>query len=299
MADDTCSTKRCTKCSEAKAPTEFSRNARYKDGLEPYCRCCKRSINKAGWDKHGERRGTKEREKRRLERESDPEWLRKQAPEGFKWCPRCERVLEHGAFAKSATRHSGLSPWCRECKAADHQRYMSDPEIAKAHRDYNAAYYRENTEAHHKRTSTWRKANPEANKAINARHRQRHAERRRERQALYDKARAERKREWSRKRRQMYPDKFRAYVASRRARLAGAAGSYTQSDVRRILEAQRGRCAYCRVLMRGKHTVDHIVALHNGGTNHPRNLQLTCGPCNSSKRIADPLVYARRLGRLL
>jgi 5-methylcytosine-specific restriction endonuclease McrA len=45
--------------------------------------------------------------------------------------------------------------------------------------------------------------------------------------------------------------------------------------------------------------IDHIKPLSKGGTNHPKNLQLTCPSCNGSKKDKDPLLYARLTGRLL
>jgi 5-methylcytosine-specific restriction endonuclease McrA len=91
----------------------------------------------------------------------------------------------------------------------------------------------------------------------------------------------------------------KAGKAARRARDAGADGQTTASDVRRIYEQQRGRCADCRKSLRRGYHADHIVALAIGGSNWPRNIQLLCPPCNIRKAAKHPIAWARELGRLL
>ncbi len=47
---------------------------------------------------------------------------------------------------------------------------------------------------------------------------------------------------------------------------------------------QAGHCAGCATHFEIQHlTVDHIIARSKGGTDHPENLQLLCGNCNSVK----------------
>ena len=76
-------------------------------------------------------------------------------------------------------------------------------------------------------------------------------------------------------------------------------GSHTSEDINEIFKAQKGKCAYCRIAMHDKYTVDHITSLAKGGTNDRRNIQLTCMPCNREKWARDPLLHARMLGKLL
>lgn len=160
----------------------------------------------------------------------------------------------------------------------------------------------------------WRDANKEYNRArkldyraanlnvIRSRENTRNAENR-ELRRLQDQANRDRrrdqykatKREWSRNNR----DKVALKARRRRARHAGAEGSHTLLDLARIRRLQNDRCAYCSTDLAGAGYVDHIVALANGGSNWPRNLQLVCLRCNSSKRVRDPIEFARATGRLL
>lgn len=86
---------------------------------------------------------------------------------------------------------------------------------------------------------------------------------------------------------------------ARRARKINADGVHTAADIDTIRKAQKDRCAYCRVKLRGAGHVDHVIALSKGGSNWPSNLQLLCRPCNISKSARDPLAFAQSLGKLL
>lgn len=106
---------------------------------------------------------------------------------------------------------------------------------------------------------------------------------------------AEASRDW----RKNNPELSRMHDKNKRAARRGAEGKFTCEDVSRIREAQKDKCAYCRKPLKGKGTVDHIVALANGGTNWPSNLQLACRSCNSRKRTKDAIDFAREHGMLL
>lgn len=68
----------------------------------------------------------------------------------------------------------------------------------------------------------------------------------------------------------------------RRAREAGALGSWRWSDFMRIAAKFDGRCAYCHEKPE-RLDPDHVVPLSRGGYDSPSNLLPTCADCNSSK----------------
>lgn len=86
----------------------------------------------------------------------------------------------------------------------------------------------------------------------------------------------------------------RVTEARRRSRKRAAAGSFTRSDIDRIRKLQRNRCAACPDRLDDGFHIDHIVALANRGTNHPRNIQLLCEPCNLSKGTMAPEDFMRQ-----
>jgi len=99
-------------------------------------------------------------------------------------------------------------------------------------------------------------------------------------------------------------EKAAVFVRVRRARARGAEGTHTAEDIDRIRQLQKDRCVYwkirsgCKGKLHGKGHVDHIVPLSKGGSNWPSNLQLTCAPCNLSKRDKDPVTFAQNIGLL-
>lgn len=93
------------------------------------------------------------------------------------------------------------------------------------------------------------------------------------------------------------PEIRRKHEVTRRARLAGAEGTFTVDDIRRIAKAQGGKCACCG--KRRTLTVDHITPLAKGGSNWPVNLQMLCKSCNSRKHARDPIEFMQSMGLLL
>ncbi len=82
--------KRCTKCGQVKALSEFYRSAKVRrDGRESTCKQCRRErVNRKNY-----------------------------APrtEGEKICPRCKQTKSVAEFGSYKRREDGLSSWCKDC----------------------------------------------------------------------------------------------------------------------------------------------------------------------------------------
>lgn len=167
-------------------------------------------------------------------------------------------------------------------------------------------YSKEHPEKRKTAVNRWRRANPDKVREINRRGSRVYAQK-------HPAAVAESKRKWAsvpenrvaraatiRAWQKANPEKVRAAVRNRRAKIAGSPGTHTADDLAEILVAQGNRCAYCRVdLKRTKKHVDHITPLALGGSNGRANLQYLCRRCNQTKNARDPIDHARSLGLLL
>lgn len=95
-------TKRCPSCGEVKGAAEFGRNQSLGDGLSFYCLSCNRENARAAYRRKRGRMGRTVR---------DLSWV----PEGFRWCPTCERAVPLDEYVKRATSSSGYGSQCKAC----------------------------------------------------------------------------------------------------------------------------------------------------------------------------------------
>lgn len=94
------------------------------------------------------------------------------------------------------------------------------------------------------------------------------------------------------------PEKVRVKHANRRALLNSAEGRHNASDIKRIFDMQKWKCAGCATNLSNYH-VDHITPLSKGGSNWPSNLQILCPACNLNKHAKDPFDWANERGLLI
>ena len=100
-------TKFCKDCGDYRPVSDFSKNARSRDGLAFYCR------------EHLAERSLRSREARRIKprvRREPPTGL--VVPVGQKWCPDCGEVLPLPQFVRTVQTKSGYSAYCKPCHNA-------------------------------------------------------------------------------------------------------------------------------------------------------------------------------------
>lgn len=265
MAAEQASTKRCTRCSETKAVEDFGINRAIADGRHIYCRPCARAISAEDRARHPGRGAA---------------WVaayRAKNPTEVRERENAQRR------AKTAERLAANAPpagmkRCGCCKAVKPQSDFGKrprakdglhPQCKACRADEGRRTYAASREKIKARHDLWKAENPERYRAL--------------------------VRRWQK----ANPDKMRPLHHAARARRRGAEGRYTAKDLQEIRAAQRDKCAYCRIRLNGKGSVDHIAPLSKGGTNDRRNLQLVCQPCNSRKSAKDPLAFAQSRGLLL
>jgi 5-methylcytosine-specific restriction endonuclease McrA len=158
--------------------------------------------------------------------------------------------------------------------------------------------------------------NPDAVKASKARWHQKYLEDRKKKLASHRAANLEHRRAKSRSRyasdrekfiaqssawQKANPEFMRAKWAKRRARIRGAGGSYTASQVKMLFLVQKKKCAnpFCRTSLTKGYHADHIMPLVLGGRNDIQNIQLLCASCNLSKHTKHPIEWAQSIGLLI
>lgn len=145
-------------------------------------------------------------------------------------------------------------------------------------------YYRENIENKSKYNKIYRELNQEK---LN------------ERNKIYRELNKDRLKECRREYCKNNREKVNAMSANRRARKLGAGTSYTENDIKSMLNLQKNKCAICSVSVAGGYHIDHVIPLSKGGCNDKSNLQILCAPCNMSKGAKDPIEFMQSLGKLL
>lgn len=197
---------------------------------------------------------------------------------------------------------------------------LKNPEKAKEYgkkkseAGYGKLYYALNREAQIAKAMKWNRENPEKHKESFDRYieknrrkvldakkkkREENIEEYLERERIWRSQRREELAEKSRKWRRENPEKRRVIDRNKKIRRRGADGFHTLEDVERLLVSQKFKCAECGKSVKKEHHVDHIMPLSKGGSNWPSNLQILCPACNMEKHATDPLVFARRKGKLL
>lgn len=157
----------------------------------------------------------------------------------------------------SGTKHSRASRLTSAKPTVHQKRYARDPELYKA----------KNARWRVKTSYEWSRLYPD---------------RRRKSDRLRYKLNPDKFREKNRKFHNSRPEIRYLLNAKRRARKYAAKGSHTINDLKILFNKQKAKCCCGATLSKG-YTVDHKNPLSRGGSNWPRNLQLLCRSCNSSK----------------
>jgi 5-methylcytosine-specific restriction endonuclease McrA len=173
---------------------------------------------------------------------------------------------------------------CHECLLERGRRYRDEnPEKAK---ERDRRWREENAEKEKERRRRYREENPE--KAYKHRYYEENLEKEKQRRRRYREENLEKVKEKDRRWREKNTEKVKENSRRRRAKKKGADGHYTVADCRRIYAEQEGICLGCKKPFPFEQmTADHIVALANGGSDWPSNIQMLCRPCNSSKGTKD------------
>lgn len=213
-------------------------------------------------------------------------------------CNKCgqpfPRTPEH--WHKDKTLSEGLRYTCKSCASGRAQTWHHN-NIDYAHEQARLRY-EANRDEMIERVRRWYWQDPERARQLKREDYQRHREQRdaysreynrRHKELVTSIKRAYIKRHPERRKSQALawnkrnPDMCRANRHRRRARLLAAEGTFTADDIRLQYRSQRGNCWHCGKSVGDDYHVDHLRPLAKDGSNDPRNLVISCAPCNLSK----------------
>jgi 5-methylcytosine-specific restriction endonuclease McrA len=193
-----------------------------------------------------------------------------------KECSRCHQVKPLDAFSPHPRGPHGRQWQCKVCRTAAQRVYAASAAGRAKHREWAARPdVKERTSAKQRAayldkvggTLQRLPQTPERLRAKRQRHYQKHRE-------YY----AEKNARWVRGN----PLANRLRRARRRARLAGAEGTFTKAEWLALLDKYGRRCLCCGSTENLE--PDHVVPVVKGGSNWITNIQPLCRSCNASKK---------------
>ena len=120
--------KRCSKCKKQKDESEFNKNSNSKDGMQNWCKKCKREYRHRYYMRN---RGSV---KQYIVFEESHRTI-----DGVKQkrCTKCKKWKDENKFGKYRYGKDGLAVWCKEC--ANKATNKARKKLLAAHRHYNQA----------------------------------------------------------------------------------------------------------------------------------------------------------------
>lgn len=189
---------------------------------------------------------------------------------------------------------------CVKCAAEKYPKYVKRNPLPNKERQKR--YRERHKEKLRIRSAQWRQDNQEKRKEISKKSDKKRAHIKR----VYEKAYKERTRARTNERarlrhRRIYkenPQRILVYGRRRRARLKGAGGSHTATEIEQMHKDQHFKCAGCATCIANNYHVDHIMPIRLGGSNDIGNIQLLCPPCNARKQGKHPDKWRKEMGML-
>lgn len=253
-------TRKCVKCGETKATTEFVKHPECRDGITHWCKQCDgeyqhqyylankdeiRTRSREWYEQNKERALARQRRYREAHleehRAKNRAWAQdvkgrpKVIPEE-KECRKCGEVKPAAEFNKDSHRTDGLYAYCKVCKSEN-----------------DRAYREKNKEKISAKDKKYRAANKEKLK--------------------------ETKRKWLAKN----MDKRRATALRYARRKRGGGEMVSEEEMKELFRMFGNACACCG--SEDALEADHIIPLKKGGRNIIGNLQILCRSCNAKKHV--------------
>ena len=146
------------------------------------------------------------------------------------------------------------------------------------------------------RATAWNKAHPERRREIKRRSYQANRERAARAQSIWYQNNREKMLKVNSDWKKNHPELVIEFAARRRAVKKHVTSEKIKAcQLKALLVAQAGRCAYCGIALDGKKHLDHRIPLSRGGEHSLKNLAWACPGCNLSKGKRLPSEWTPRI----
>ena len=223
----------------------------------------------------------------------------------FRKCNKCNRILHISKLKTNKSSKYGVEKTCKECDYKNRKKHREKNQDY--YNEYNKKYYEEHKEDIIKKNSERNKDNKnykewkkKYDKEYRKKYRKEHEEELREYNRKYNKKYyEEHKEELKDKKKQYYKNNPQISFNSfnrRRVKKESQGNGITKEQWYEMMEFFDWKCAYSGEYIGGdnkdkKRTIDHIVALDNGGEHEIWNCIPMLKSYNSQKRIFNMLEW--------
>jgi len=260
--------KTCLICGQEKLIDLFSRDNKAKDKHQSYCKACALSENQK-YRKSAKGKATLQRRVEDYQAGYDPD------AKSLKTCTGCGEEKPIDEFHRNRTHPDGHQHSCKMCCLSAVKKYHASEEGQARRKEYlefeggkaKGKEYRESAAGRAKRKEY---VDSEAGKAARKKYAQSEAGK------AACKIRIDRYKKTPKGKLQVRKD-----VRKRRALKLGA--TVGPVDEQAVYDFCGNKCAYCG--SKEDLSLDHVIALSQGGPHCESNLLVACIPCNSSKGI--------------
>jgi len=228
---------------------------------------------------------------------------------GFKKCNICGCSKELSSFNKSSKTKDGYDTQCKSCQHDEYTRstrYIVAREKRERRALLKAQPERQCTKCGVTKPlsdfSLRRSGYHTICKSCKVEYSRQWVERNKERsqhyRAEYRATNREKYKQYFRLHHMAHPEKQRARNQKRKAILRNIKGSFTGEELKSLFARQKGKCAVCKMSIKQKYHIDHVVPISRGGDNYICNIQLLCPSCNLSKHNKDSICFMQTRGFL-
>jgi hypothetical protein len=209
-----------------------------------------------------------------------------------KECASCGQSKPLSEYRAAKKGKFGVRGSCKQCEGKKaKERYWANPE---KYRNYSRDYRKNNSEKCLNDLKKWRKQNKDHVTAYKKKIYEENADKlrlqsreyyqkNREQELLKCKNWRTKNKAWWKEYYQKNRERFKQHNRNRKARIRGAEGSHTATEIKVLYKLQKGLCNTCGTPLNNNYHADHIIPVSRGGTNWINNIQLLCPPCNYKK----------------